>query len=454
MDTEWRVARARLRDLLQENAQASHGELADQVGYSVAWVRKWRKRLAHAAPEDDQVLLGQSHRPRRIARRVAEAVEERIIALRVTLSEQYHRVVGARTIAAYLKREAAQWDGVVPTSSATIWRILRRRQYILVLTPRAKQPFERPAPGIHWEIDFCTAAKVSPEAPDKQQNALEIFNVVDRGSSTSIDSQASTQFDAEQALLSMADTLQKQGVPRCITYDRDPRFVGSQATDGFPSAFTRYLLCVGCAVDILPPRRPDLKPFVERFQRTLQEECLSKYHPETAAEANTCLQPYCQWYNQERPHQGKDLHDQPPQRRFAQAPMLPRLPETVDPDAWLEHYDKRCYRRHVDSRGAIQLWKATYYVGLAYANQTVLVRLDAPQRLIHVEVGKTLIKSIPLKGVYGEVVDYQYFLGLMSDEARSEWKDYLWRQRLKVSAQVSESSSQQAGLVKPRMLFA
>jgi hypothetical protein len=129
------------------------------------------------------------------------------------------------------------------------------------------------------------------------------------------------------------------------------------------------------------------------------------------------------------------LHDRPPQQRLTQAPALLRLPEKVDPDAWLEHYDKQYYRRHVDSSGAIQLWKYTYYVGMAYTNQTVLVRLDAPQRLIHIEVGKMLVKSIPLKGLYGQVVDYQDFLGLMCDEARSEWKDYLWRQRLKAASQ-------------------
>ncbi len=48
METEWRVARARLRDLVREKPQASHRELAEQVGYSIAWVRKWRKRLAQA----------------------------------------------------------------------------------------------------------------------------------------------------------------------------------------------------------------------------------------------------------------------------------------------------------------------------------------------------------------------------------------------------------------------
>src|SRR5260221_2509194 len=136
METEWRIARARLRELLQEKGRASHTELAARVGYSVAWVRKWRKWLAQVGPDDEQVLYGQSHRPKHIPRQVSTALEERIIALRVTLSEQYIRKIGARTIAAYLKREAAQWADGVPTSSATIWRILRRQQSIFVTVQR------------------------------------------------------------------------------------------------------------------------------------------------------------------------------------------------------------------------------------------------------------------------------------------------------------------------------
>lgn len=63
METEWRIARTRLRELLQDNSQASHRELAEATGYSVSWVRKWRKRLAQAPPGAEQVLNGQSHRP-------------------------------------------------------------------------------------------------------------------------------------------------------------------------------------------------------------------------------------------------------------------------------------------------------------------------------------------------------------------------------------------------------
>jgi hypothetical protein len=42
-----------------------------------------------------------------------------------------------------------------------------------------------------------------------------------------------------------------------------------------------------------------------------------------------------------------------------------------------------------------------------------------------------------LKRLAGQVVDYQEFLGMMGDEARSEWKAYRWRQRLKTSAKAN-----------------
>ena len=432
METEWRIARAQLRERLQDHPKSSASELAEQMKYSVSWVHKWRKRLAKVAAEDEQVLNGQSHRPKNPVQRISEAMENRIIGLREALSEQYNRKVGARTIIAYLKREGDSAGDKIPTSTATVWRILRRRQYILppIKAPERK-PFDRPEAGLEWEIDFCTAANVSPEAPDKHQNALEVFSVIDRGSSANIDSQPSVQFDAEKTLSTMAEIFRQHGLPRSVIYDRDPRLVGSQSTDGFPSAFTRFLLCLGCAAEILPPQRPDLKPFVERFQRTLKEECLSKYQPETTSHAHEVLQDYCRWYNQERPHPGQGNHDQPPILQFSPTFKLPALPETVDPDAWLSSFHQRRFRRHVDSRGAVQLWKHTYYIGRAYINQRVSIQLDAIHRVLNVEIAHQRIRQIPLKGLLGHRLEYKDFLGLMCDEARSEWKTFLWRQRMK-----------------------
>jgi len=418
-----------LRELIQENPQISHEEAAMQLGYSITWVRKWRKRFDENRA-DEEAVNSQPHRPKHIPHQVSVVVEERIIALRLSLTEHYNRKVGPRTIAAYLKREKDSLPDPVPTSSATIWRILRRRQYILPPVHEQKTTFERPEPGLDWEIDYCTAANNSPEAPEKQRNALEVFNVVDRGDSSCIASHAATNFDAENTLLEMAATIQKQGIPRSVICDRDPRLVGSQSADNYPSAFLRFLACLGCAVDILPPRRPDLKPYVERFQRTLKTECLRKHQAETAADTNTFLAPYCDWYNLERPHQGNVNHNQPPLQAARRA-FRPRIPEMIDPDRWLNEFDGRSYRRHVDSRGTIKLWKQTYYIGKAFKNQTVRVRLDASTKSFQAEIAGQLNKHVPLKGLIGREMEYLDFLAIMCDEARSEWKTYLREQYFK-----------------------
>jgi hypothetical protein len=102
METEWHVARARLRDLLQQQPEISHAEAAKAIGYSKGWVRKWRKRIA-TNPADEGVLCGLSRRPHRSPTRIPQAAEECVVELRTSLAEIYHRTVGARTIFAHLR---------------------------------------------------------------------------------------------------------------------------------------------------------------------------------------------------------------------------------------------------------------------------------------------------------------------------------------------------------------
>src|SRR5215813_15667808 len=93
-----------LRLPVKVNSQATHQELADGLGYSPDWVRKWRKRIAAADPNDESVLHCQSHRPKTIPRQVSATMEKRIIDMRQTLSQDYNRTVGPRTIAAHLRK--------------------------------------------------------------------------------------------------------------------------------------------------------------------------------------------------------------------------------------------------------------------------------------------------------------------------------------------------------------
>ncbi len=151
--------------------------------------------------------------------------------------------------------------------------------------------------------------------------------------------------------------------------DRDPRFVGGWQGDDFPSAFMRYLMALGIHLDICPPRRPDLKPFIERVYRTVQEECLTIEWLDSLADARDALRRYRLRYNNQRPHQGKACGNRPSYVAFPRQPALRRLLQTIDPDDWLRVIHGRQFRRQVQTNGSVQMDNRTYYIGKQFAGQ-------------------------------------------------------------------------------------
>jgi len=429
MEAELCRAWAALWQLVQEQPRISHRQAAQQLGYSVGWVRKWRQRLAAGAATLEAALPSQSRRPRHSPRRISMEVAAQVVTLRHDLSQRYHRVVGPRTILAYL-RQQSNWTAAWPHSTATIWRILK--QWQCLPTERHAWPhsaWRRPAVGVAWEVDFCTVAQRSETAAHKQQHGLEALSVVDRGTSAAVWCTTASDYDAETSLLTIAHLLATCRVPASLIFDRDPRLVGSPSADLFPSAFIRYLWCVGCEPVMLAPHRPDLKPYVERFQRTLQTECTRFHRPTTPAAAAEVITPFCHWYNYQRPHQGDIHHLRPPLPANTAVLGIHPLPDQVDTAAWLIHYHQRYFKRQINASGSVQVWKQHYYLGRRLAGQACVLRLDAPTRSFTVEVNGAGIKQLPLKHLLDQAMPYDDYLAIMLDEARSEWRDYLWRHR-------------------------
>ncbi|MCP4486035.1 MAG: hypothetical protein GY820_01740 [Gammaproteobacteria bacterium] len=146
----------------------------------------------------------------------------------------------------------------IPTSTSTIWEILDENGRIDRPEKRKKEPVTRAAPMEEWQLDFKDVGTVSEDASEKQMHLVETLNIVDCGTSILLDNQARTDFNAETVIGSLVGTFQLYGVPNQITFDRDPRFVGSWRGGDFPSPLVRFLTCIGVDVNICPPRRPDL----------------------------------------------------------------------------------------------------------------------------------------------------------------------------------------------------
>ncbi len=75
--------------------------------------------------------------------------------------------------------------------------------------------------------------------------------------------QVGAEFDAEALLEVVVQFFREHGLPALLTFDNDPRFVGSSSGRDFPSALVHFLLCLGVEPNIIPPHRPDLNALLE-----------------------------------------------------------------------------------------------------------------------------------------------------------------------------------------------
>ena len=435
MEEQWIIDRAKLHRLLREKPHWTNQQYADACGRCRSWVKKWKKRLRGRILVDERVLHSQSRARKTLPEPYHPEVIECILALRDQPPIEVPRKIGPRTILYFLHHDQmlANKGHRLPRSSSTIWKILDQHQRIIRQPKVVSLPFERPEPMDTWEIDFTDVSGAKAQHDQKIAHQVEAFAVVDRGTSILVDLQVSDSYQAKTALVAMASTLIQHGLPKRMVFDRDPRFIGSWSADDFPSAFMRFLMCLDIAVDVCPPRRPDLKPFVERYFRTLNSECVQIKHPANVTQAREVFEAHHFTYNHERPHQATVCGNRPPYKAFTQLPRLPHIPETLDPDQWLAHYHTRLYKRRVDHSGRVQIDKHRYYIQRRLAGRYVVCKLNADHRVFDVILDNKTIKTIPLKGLYDEPMLFGDYLDMMMKEAEAEHQRLARNRRFRVS---------------------
>ncbi len=268
--------RATLRWLAQRHPHWTHHELAQTLGMSRSWVSKWLQRLRQADAGDVMTLHARSrarHTPP-VSIASQPAVVQRILEMRTDPPEHLQRIPGPEAILSYVHRDPAlQSAGVrLPRSQTPIWKILRQFGCIEAKGRRKPKPSEPRQPGEEVQFDLKEAGSVPADPEGKRQHVMEIANFVDAGTSIWLHREVGGEFDAEALLDVVAQFLREHGLPQMLTFDNDPRFVGSASGRDFPSALVRFLWCVGVRPHVIPPHRPDLHAFVERFHRSLGQE--------------------------------------------------------------------------------------------------------------------------------------------------------------------------------------
>ena len=429
MEEEWIVKRCKLREVWLEHPEWSHKKMADEVGCSKSWVKKWLRRTRSAPLEDQQVLHGQSRVRKRLPPCFSPEVVNKVLEIRDHPPSMLGRTPGPFAILYYLSQDQALKDAgaKLPRSTRTVWKILTQHQRIHHLLPSIAEPEERPEPGVEWGVDFHDVSTVPADPEGKQQHVVEILNLVDHGSSAVVASEPAPDYNAETALRQVANVLLEQGCPDRIRLDRDTRWVGSWTAKDFPSPMLRFLQCVGIEPRICPPQRPDKNPFVERYHRNFKYECQLIETPADLLSTVEVNHRYVRFYNFERPNQAITCGNQPPRVKFPESPGLPPVPHTVDPDRWLLTQSGKAYKRKLDSKGCFQLGNQTYYVQQNRRGQVVVIWVDGKKRTLNIFADKVLIKSLPIKGLQNRLMNFQEYLDLMCKEAISVWRRTLRR---------------------------
>ncbi len=255
MEAQWVAQRAMLRHLAIQHPQWTRPQLAQACGASVSFVKKWLKRFGETDPNDLHVLFSRSRARHTPPPPPDLRLVQRIIEIRTTPPENLQRTPGPRTILYYLKRDAhlAAQGIVAPRSTRTVWKILRTLGLILDPAERTHKPLEPCEPLQEVQMDFKDATTVPPDPQGKRQHVVEVLNFVDAGTSILLSAQPHDDFHAETALDAVIAFLRTYGLPPTLTFDHDPRWVGSSSGRDFPSALRRFLLCLGIEPNICPP---------------------------------------------------------------------------------------------------------------------------------------------------------------------------------------------------------
>jgi hypothetical protein len=227
MEEQWIVDRCRLRAVWLEHPEWSKRQLAEAIGHSKSWVKKWLKRIRNRPLEDRDVLQGYSRARKRPPPGTVPEVVTRILELRDDPPPKLGRVPGPVTILYYLRKDKSLTEAgcVLPRSTRTVWKILDRYHRIARPGRREHEELERLEPGVEWGMDFHDVSTVPADPLGKKQHVVEILNLVDHGSSAVVASEPGDAYTAETALRTVAQVFLQEGCPDRIDLDRDPRWV-------------------------------------------------------------------------------------------------------------------------------------------------------------------------------------------------------------------------------------
>lgn len=283
----------------------SKSEVARDYRVSRRWVQKL---VARYRVEGEAAFVPRSRRPRSSPRRISTAVEEEIVALRKSLSEQ-GLDAGAATIAFHLSGRR----GHAPATS-TIWRVLSRRGFVIPQPHKRPRScyvrFEADQPNERWQADITHWALA--DGAD-----VEILNIIDDHSRLLVGCRTRVVFKAADVVSDFHAAAATWGLPASLLTDNAAVFTGAPRGGG-RVALEVQLRLLGIRFTHSRPYHPQTCGKVERFHQTLKRWLAKQPRAATVAQLQAQLDTFAGYYNTIRPHRA--VHRRTPAQAFTARP--------------------------------------------------------------------------------------------------------------------------------------
>jgi len=325
-------------------------ELCRRFGVSRKSGYKW---LARYRERGISGLADESRRPRRSPDRTSEAMEVRVLELRLQ-----HPAWGGRKLRHRLM--ALGVEGV--PSASTITAILRRHGQLDASRgageTRDHVRFEHASPNDLWQMDFKGHFALT------RGGRCHPLTVLDDHSRYSIGLRACGDERRETVQDELIGMFRVHGMPRRMLMDNGAPW-GDEGGQPW-TRLTAWLLRLGVGVSHGRPYHPQTQGKDERFHRTLQAEVLRERSLLDLRECQGAFDPFRRVYNTERPHEALGLAVPASRYRVSERSYPERLPS-------VEYGPDRAVRR-VQTDGRIKFRGWMVRVGKAFAGEDVGVR--------------------------------------------------------------------------------
>lgn len=138
-----------------------------------------------------------------------------------------------------------------------------------------------------WAMDFVSDALADG-------GRFRVFNLIDIFTRRSLQQQARTSISGLQVTQYLDQAIIEYGKPRRVRCDNGPEFAGK--------ALDQWCFLNEVELCFIRPGKPTENGFIESFNGTFRDECLSTHWFRSIREAQAIIDAWSKEYNEERPH--------------------------------------------------------------------------------------------------------------------------------------------------------